>query len=52
MFTHEAFVAFSKSYGLFYLIVFFLCSVIYAYWPSNKEKFDHVAKSIFQEEEE
>jgi cytochrome c oxidase cbb3-type subunit IV len=38
--SHETLVAFSKSWGLFYLMGFFLCVVAYAFWPSNRKRFD------------
>jgi len=45
-FSHESVVAFSKSWGLFYLFGMFIVVVIYALWPSKKAKFDRAAKSI------
>ena len=48
-FDHDALVAFSKSFGLFYLAGFFLIVVVYAYWPSNKERFDKAADAILHE---
>ena len=49
---HETLVAFSKSYGLFYMMAFFAVVVIYAYWPSNKKKFDRAASRILEDEQE
>jgi len=43
---HEFVVWFSKSFGLFYLIALSIGIVAYAYWPSNKRKFDEAAQSI------
>ncbi len=51
-FDHETLVAFSKSYGLFYMMGFFAIVVIYAYWPSNKDKFDKAASRILEDEQE
>jgi cytochrome c oxidase cbb3-type subunit IV len=48
---HNTLVWFSKSFGLFYLIGLAIIVVIYAYWPSNKKKFDHAAKSILRSED-
>lgn len=48
---HNTLVWFSKSFGLFYLIGLAVIVVIYAYWPSNKKKFDHAAKSILRNED-
>ena len=46
---HVFLVAFSKSFGLFYLIALSIVAVDYAMWPSNKKRFDDAAKSIFDE---
>ena len=43
---HEFVVWFSKSFGLFYMIALSIGIVAYAYWPSNKKKFDEAAQSI------
>ena len=50
-FDHETLVAFAKSWGLFYLIVFFAVVVIYALWPSNRKRFDRAKKSILDKED-
>ncbi len=49
---HETLVAFSKSYGLFYMMAVFAVVVVYACWPANKDKFDRAKHSILDEEEE
>ena len=36
---HNAIVAFSKSWGLFYLIAFALGVLVYTFWPSNRKRF-------------
>jgi cytochrome c oxidase cbb3-type subunit IV len=41
----------SKSFGLFYLIALSIAVVVYAYWPSNKKKFDEAAQSILGQED-
>ena len=50
-FDHATLVAFSKSWGLFYLMAFFLCVVIYAFWPSNRKSFDRAKKSILERDD-
>jgi cytochrome c oxidase cbb3-type subunit 4 len=42
---------FSKSFGLFYLIALSIIIVAYAYWPSNKKRFDKAAQSILGHED-
>lgn len=51
MFTHEFLVGFSKSFGLFYLMIFFIIAAIYAFWPSLGKRFDKAANSIFDDED-
>ena len=46
IFNHDTLVWFSKSFGLFYLVALSIAVLIYAYWPSNKKKFDSAATSI------
>lgn len=49
--THDTLVWFSKSFGLFYLIALSVAVVVYAYWPSNKRRFDRAADSILHDED-
>lgn len=50
-FDHDTIVAFSKSWGLFYLIAFSVCVVIYTFWPANKARFDRAKQSILDRDE-
>jgi cytochrome c oxidase cbb3-type subunit 4 len=45
--THDTLVAFAKSFGLFYLIALSIGVLVYAFWPSNRKRFERAAKSIF-----
>jgi len=47
-FSYETVVAFSKSWGLFYMMAFFLCVCAYAFWPKNRKRFDRAKKSILE----
>lgn len=49
--NHQTLVAISKSYGLFYMMIIFVGATVYAYWPSNKNKFDQAGKSILKDED-
>jgi cytochrome c oxidase cbb3-type subunit 4 len=49
---HEFLVAFSKSWGLFYLIAMAVGVVIYAFWPSNRRRFDKAKRSVLEREDE
>jgi len=50
-FSHELFVGFSKSFGLFYLIALSVGITLYAFWPSLGGRFDKAAKSILNDED-
>lgn len=51
-FGHDFFVGLSKSFGLFWMMAIFFGAVIYAYWPSNKSKFDKAAHSILDHDQD
>ena len=38
-FDYDTVVAFSKSWGLFYMMAFFLCVCVYAFWVRKVEYF-------------
>lgn len=48
---HDMIVAFSKSWGLFYLIALAVGVVIYACWPANREQFDRAKNSILDKDD-
>ena len=48
---HNSFVAFAKSWGLFYLIAFSIAVLVYVFWPSNRKRFDRAKKSILDEDD-
>jgi cytochrome c oxidase cbb3-type subunit 4 len=48
---HDAIVAFSKSWGLLYLIVLAIGVVLYAYWPTNRAGFDRARNSILDKDD-
>jgi cytochrome c oxidase cbb3-type subunit 4 len=50
--AHDTLVWFSKSFGLFYLIGLSVIVLVYAYWPSNKKRFDHAANVILHDDED
>lgn len=50
-FDHDTLVAFSKSWGLIYIMGFFLCVVVYAFWPSNRKGFDRAKTSILDQDD-
>jgi len=45
---HDTLVAFSKSWGLLYLIAFAVVVTIYAFWPSNRKRFREAKKRILE----
>jgi cytochrome c oxidase cbb3-type subunit 4 len=50
-FDHQSLVVFAKSWGLFYLIAFFLCVALYTFWPSNRKRFDRAKNSILDQDD-
>jgi cytochrome c oxidase cbb3-type subunit IV len=48
---HDTLVWFSKSFGLFYLVGLSLIVVVYAYWPSNRRRFEKAADAILHDED-
>ena len=48
---HETFVAFAKSWGLFYLIGMSVAVVAYAFWPSNRRGFEDARRSILDKDD-
>lgn len=48
-FDHETLVGFAKSWGLFYLIAMAIGVLIYAFWPSNRQRFRDAKKSILDD---
>lgn len=49
--NHDTLVAISKSWGLFYLMGFFLCAVAYAFWPSNRQRFERAKHAILDRDD-
>jgi len=49
---HDTLVAFSKSFGLFYLVALSIAVVGYAYWPSNRKRFEQAAHNPVSTEED
>jgi cytochrome c oxidase cbb3-type subunit 4 len=48
---HDTLIWFSKSFGLFYLVGLSLIVVVYAYWPSNRRRFEKAADAILHDED-
>jgi cytochrome c oxidase cbb3-type subunit 4 len=48
---HNAVVAFSKTWGLLYLIALTLCVLAYTFWPSNRKRFDRAKHSILDRDD-
>lgn len=48
---HNSFVAFAKSWGLFYLIAFSIAVLVYVFWPSNRKGFTEAKNSILDDDD-
>ena len=42
--------SFANSWGLVYMMILFIGVCVYAFWPSNKDKFDEAAHMPLDEE--
>ncbi|HEV2515835.1 MAG TPA: cbb3-type cytochrome c oxidase subunit 3 [Devosia sp.] len=51
-FDHDTVVAFSKSFGLFYLIAMSIGVLVYACWPSNRDTFRKAASNAIEDSED
>lgn len=51
-FSHDFTVMIAKSFGLFYLMGFFIIVLIHTYRPSSKALADHAARSILSPEDQ
>ena len=49
--SHDTVVGIAKSFGLFYLIGLSVIICIYAFWPSNRSRFDRAGRSIMDDED-
>ena len=48
---HDTLVVIAKTFGLFLLIAMSVAAVVYAFWPSKKDKFDRAARSVLDDED-
>ena len=49
--SHETYVLIAKTFGLFYLMGFFILIVIHTYRPSRKAGADRAARAILEAED-
>ena len=49
---HLSAVAFSKSWGLFYLIAMAIGATAYALWPANRSRFERAKASILDKDDQ
>jgi cytochrome c oxidase cbb3-type subunit IV len=49
--NHDSLVWLSKSIGLLYLVGLSVVIVAYAYWPSNRQRFERAAEAILEYED-
>lgn len=48
--TYKQLAEFAQTWGLVYFVLIFLAVVAYAFWPSNKKKFDDASKIPLRED--
>jgi len=49
--TYETFSIFAGTWGLILLVIMFSAAMTYAFWPGNKDMFEHAAKLPLDDEE-
>ncbi|CAN7689057.1 cbb3-type cytochrome c oxidase subunit 3 [Rhizobium sp. LjRoot30] len=49
--SHDTLVEAAKTWGLFYLIGFSICVVVYTFLPSNKLRFERAEAHVFDKED-
>lgn len=49
--SHDLALFLAKTFGLFYLLGFFILIVIHTYWPTRKAGADRAANSILTSED-
>jgi cytochrome c oxidase cbb3-type subunit 4 len=49
--TYKALAEFAQTWGLLFFFIVFLAIAAYAFWPSNKKKFDDAARSPLREDD-
>lgn len=49
--TYEEVTQFSETWGLIYLFIMFVGVITFAFWPSNKARFDDAAQVPFRDGE-
>jgi cytochrome c oxidase cbb3-type subunit IV len=49
--TYETLASFAQTHGTIYFALIFAAVCVYAFWPSNKAKFDAAARMPLDEED-
>lgn len=48
--TYKLLAWFAQTWGLLYFVTVFFAVLIYAFWPSNKKKFDQASRIPLRED--
>jgi cytochrome c oxidase cbb3-type subunit IV len=48
--TYQMLASFAQTWGLVYFVIVFLIVLIYALWPSSRQKFDEAAHIPLRED--
>jgi cytochrome c oxidase cbb3-type subunit 4 len=48
--TYKTLAEFAQTWGLLYFLVVFIVTLLYAFWPSLKGKFDEYARMPLRED--
>jgi cytochrome c oxidase cbb3-type subunit 4 len=50
--SHAEVAHLAQTWGLVFLAILFIGAVVYALWPSNREKFKRAAKTPLEDEDD
>ena len=48
--TYQALAEFAQTWGLVYFVAVFVAVVVYALWPSRKQRFEDAARTPLRED--
>ncbi len=49
--SYDTLVYLAKTFGLFWMLGFFVIVAIWTYWPSRRERYRRAARSVLREED-
>lgn len=47
--SYETLAGFAQTFGLLWMMGFFLAVIVFVYWPGRRARYDKIARSILSE---